>query len=834
MRRALIAGFFALALAVGLHAEEEEKTPLQQKALRDWIEQVGSADEEESREAHKVVVALFVNPDSELWPRDAVEEPPFFPRIERAFVDLLKALCASEGRQQQRLLKVLGDIAGSGGYLGTTYSLGLESYKQEALASALAAHGDAVLPPLVAIVRRGQARLGGGLGFVAAQALSQLGEPAVPPLLEILEGDWQPGQQVGRPLTDVATCGELQKFGARSLAALALARIESAREQAAKPMIEFLLTSEPAEHRFPPLRCSAGADYMGGRPELRHRAFAPLGTAAVKPLLAALDEEGSPDGRVHLLLTLGVLAAAASEAAPALQKIVQNRDEDPRVREQAVETLGRIRTDASVATLIDALTSEDQLSRSRAQFALTRVGIAAIPRLIELLEAEDAAQRVVAADILGVYEGAAVSALPALVLRLKDDDVRVSLTAAWACGEIVADAEVVPEGLVESLASVLADENEDLRVSAAEALGNVGEAARSVVPALVRLAEEDPELLVRMHAVIALTRLAPERVTPEHVRLLVAEIREDMADRRERAREAIGRLPPEAAEAIVPMLAKALSTWREAPLEDVVRALGLLGLQAKEAVPALESFVESGGTDHRGLVRRDYAREALWKIRPDGVRRAVRAIEASPDEGNLFSLRMADPVQALRDMGPRAISAVPVLLKILKEGRVLGICSADEALGAIGAEPESIVPLLAARLDHSDGWVRRGAAAGLGLYGPAARAATTELVDALSDPSDLVRRRAAGALGRLGADASRVVPALIACLEDDDSAVRREAAYSLAQFGSEARAALPALEARLRDRDVRVQAAATRALHRIRSAQGSPVSESPGTEESDR
>ena len=106
----------------------------------------------------------------------------------------------------------------------------------------------------------------------------------------------------------------------------------------------------------------------------------------------------------------------------------------------------------------------------------------AVPALIKALKDQDAFVRRYAAQALGEIGPDARSAASALTTALNDSRKEVQSSAARALGKIG------PSG-IETLTGLIKDANKDsaLRRQAVEALGSVGEAAHSAVPALTEI-----------------------------------------------------------------------------------------------------------------------------------------------------------------------------------------------------------------------------------------------------------------------------------------------------------------------------------------------------------
>ncbi|WP_417388100.1 HEAT repeat domain-containing protein [Gimesia sp.] len=115
---------------------------------------------------------------------------------------------------------------------------------------------------------------------------------------------------------------------------------------------------------------------------------------------------------------------------------------------------------------------------------------------------------------------------------------------------------------------------------------------------------------------------------------------------------------------------------------------------------------------------------------------------------------------------------------------------AASALGEIGREPETTVPLLIDVLNSESWQARQSAAHALGQFGAAAQSAVPDLMTALNDARHF--SAAAGALSAIGAPAIAVIPRLIEML--DNGEYRCEVLRVLTRFGPVAKAALPRLK----------------------------------------
>lgn len=138
----------------------------------------------------------------------------------------------------------------------------------------------------------------------------------------------------------------------------------------------------------------------------------------------------------------------------------------------------------------------------KAPWAVSKIGVAAIPALITTLGDPKPEVRLRAIRPLVAMGSAASDAAPALTARLTDDDLKVRQWSAVALGTIGAPAV----GAVPALIAALKDPEAPVRQAAAAALGNMG--SEDAVPALEEAAS-DASAAVQKAAHMSLDRLRP-------------------------------------------------------------------------------------------------------------------------------------------------------------------------------------------------------------------------------------------------------------------------------------------------------------------------------------
>ena len=285
--------------------------------------------------------------------------------------------------------------------------------------------------------------------------------------------------------------------------------------------------------------------------------LAASGKAAVPELAEALESDSAPT-RAAAAYALNEIGADAAEATPTLLEVI--KDDDELVRALALSTLTQVGLDNDILlnVLVAAVQNESGLVRDIAAESLVNIGSDAVPALGRVLE-NDAA----------------------------DDFVK--RTAATLIGDINQADEIgndAIQSILPILTETLDDDDSEVRIAAAKALGDFGPLADVAIPALSRSLKGDDDNMTQ--AVINSLLRIGDQATPT----LKEQLNSDDTITRLYAADAVWRITEDSSE-ILPTLIAVLS---DGDVEDrELAALGLtyLGRQALPAVPAIQELVNN-------------------------------------------------------------------------------------------------------------------------------------------------------------------------------------------------------------------------------------------------
>ncbi|HEX3052586.1 MAG TPA: HEAT repeat domain-containing protein [Aggregatilineaceae bacterium] len=288
-------------------------------------------------------------------------------------------------------------------------------------------------------------------------------------------------------------------------------------------------------------------------------------------------------------------------AVPGLIRML--RDDDWRVRDAAVQALGKLKAAAAVAAMLEGIRTTrpspfgGSPNTTVIEDALVAIGKPCIPILMDAMSDDDARIRLIIIEVLGQLNSA--EALPAFTEALRDPEWRVRWRAADAIGKL-GDPAAVPD-----LLQILRDMTKDVRIAAAWSLGQIRSA--EAVPGLIKLLS-DRDWRVRWAAAEALWTIGEEAAAP----LITV-----LTERDEYIRRAASRTLAEIGVPAIPVLIEALSHTNWDVRCAACAALEQIG---DAAIPALLDTLQTAGWQASWA-----AAETLKQI---GTPDALKAVEA--------------------------------------------------------------------------------------------------------------------------------------------------------------------------------------------------------------
>lgn len=415
-----------------------------------------------------------------------------------------------------------------------------------------------------------------------------------------------------------------------------------------------------AEQTIPVVLAVARAPEHAAVIDQHHAAeiFAPVPLPATRALIPLFDHANG-DVRRWAIGTVSHLVTSDPAVRGPLESALKG-DKSAQVRSSAAVALGAWGADGSgsVPALKAALADPDLSVRFEAARALVHVtprGHAAradaVPVLTAACEQKDEETRAEAARYLASLGAPAKGAVPALRKLLADEKTVVQLEAALALVALdpKAASEAVP-ALTAALKSNTGTDDPHIPVRAANALAELGPAAKAAVPELVRLFDaKNPH--VRLTAATAAARIAPEQAA-------------------------------KATEVLVGLL-KEPRNKRNMIRSHALAALANIGAGAKGAAPVLAELLADDGRFHGSVAL------ALIAIDADGAKAAYDWLR---NELRTWEEDDGATRERLPELGKRAAPLLPELIAALASQD--GECRkcAVRTLGAIGPGAKPALP----------------------------------------------------------------------------------------------------------------------------------------------
>jgi HEAT repeat protein len=276
------------------------------------------------------------------------------------------------------------------------------------------------------------------------------------------------------------------------IAAWALAKLHSDDRDAEKLAVEKL--TQGLKNENPTIRTAAAKSLQSLQPP----------PEMIWPALVPLVNDPDPVVQAHVIETI---AGLGEFVVPNVSRALQ----DPKFRGPAIRVLAKLGPKASgaVQALIDAANGANPEIRTEIQLTLAAIGPAAAPAtdlLVKSIDSSDAGERESALYALRKIGAGARNSIRPLYRRMQAHDSFDAIAAAWALARIAPDNPQVSQAVLRKLSSALTNSDEHVRLQSAEALVEMGAAAKPAAAALERVAKEDRSAAVRAAAEAALTR----------------------------------------------------------------------------------------------------------------------------------------------------------------------------------------------------------------------------------------------------------------------------------------------------------------------------------------
>jgi HEAT repeat protein len=571
-------------------------------------------------------------------------------------------------------------------------------------------------------------------------------------------------------------------------------------------------------------------------------ALLPLTCGAAEELnvvkLAVHLEAGEREARRDASYHLARMGPEAKEAIPALIKALG--DEDKQVWANSIAALANLGplAEPAIPVLLQGLESRGGGGRGRRQYdrsqivlrtahALSRIGVAAVPALMQALKSEETTMRLGAIKALGGMQAAATPAIPELVNNLGHGDAEVRR-------DLIETFGLIGEPAVKPLQDALGSQDARAREVAALSLASIGRPLATPAAArLLEVAEKDQDDSVKAAALAALPRVGADPATAVPLALaglkssdegvrraatnslllsrsygrsygekavpaLVADLRSDDATVRQRSAQVLGRMNVAAREAVPALIDRA----KKEPAETVyATALAQIG------APALDPLLkELTATSEKDFASRAWVFRALKDMGSPAMDALVPALDS--------------PQPAVRAGAVRALEGMPLTPPLVK--RLVDLSADNDpkvraatlrTLAFVRSQRDVLVPKLESGLNDGDAEVRRAAAVGLAAIGSVERIGAKGLIELLGEPDVAIQRSAINALGIVGAAAAPAVPMISERLGRAD--LRITALEALGKIGPGAAPAVPQLLELAKSGDEEVRLAALQAIGNI-------------------
>lgn len=506
------------------------------------------------------------------------------------------------------------------------------------------------------------------------------------------------------------------------------------------------------------------------------KALVVLKNASVPELLKLLNEKATPTPIVAIW-ALGKIGPAASPAQKPLLSLLNEKQ--LLLRKNAIQALGLIglAKESDIQQLAQGLQDREPDIRTETLYSLSRFEENArciADRILPLLNDPDSTVQLTAAKALGLIRPTARHIALGLLDILKDEERDAELRK-----EVTRSLGRIGRHVEHLWRDALMHKDVKIRMTTVWALTQIGPEAESAIPALVQ-SLIDSEENVRVYATEALVKLGKPSVPP-----LINALNTDNIELRKSIVHTLGKLGTDGAKHLLPVLDDKENGVRLAAID----AIATLGQDGQLATNKLIAILNNPDIQIRKSVVL-----ALAKIEVK-TERVIMELTRSLREEEHKEVQLA-LMQALGSIGPQAESAVPVLVSRLREKDLELRLAALDALAEFKEAAKSAIPILVKLLGDTESELSNAASNTLSRIG---KPSVDPLLAALSSKDKSVRKYAARSLGHLEPDAKVILPALLTLFDDEEPEVCVAALQAVANYGPVAASVIPKLEEMIKD-----------------------------------
>lgn len=451
-----------------------------------------------------------------------------------------------------------------------------------------------------------------------------------------------------------------------------------------------------------------------------------------------------------------------------LLPLLKKHIKDKWFTESVLETLSEL--DSSQDEIKEILVKYAQKGSPSAIKGLCKRGQSALPLLLPLLKAESPKTRETVIRALGDMGREAQGELANLVQCLKDPKASPRQAALEALVKIRPGKSQVAD-IIEVLKN---DPVERVRISAAEALGEIGPLSKEVIPALIwtlKRYEEEGEWVIEA-AAKAIALIGKEAVAP-----ILCEFKGKVTKRHIGLVQALAEFGPKAKGA-VGILTRCLS-------HDHMLIHEMAGLALCEYPSLPKATIEQVFKN---------LKDKRWWVRSRAYDILARADQENPKGLDTLLKNFTKDckersylIETLSFYGEKALPALEKLLRFYGTKNASLASAVIEATASIG---KKAIPSLKRLLKEGNPKTTQHALRTLGRIGPAAWECGPLMMDFLKDNSFPCRSTVAFALGSIG---PKIIPCLAKEIDNKDFGVRGMLAVALSEIEQKTEEAIPLL-----------------------------------------